>query len=457
MNRKYKNAVTILVIGCLICFSGCKKFLDEKTNKKLAVPNTISDLQALMDNPSKINSSSPCSGEISTDDYYLTDAKWASIAEIEQRRMYNWEKDNLFARASNDWSKVYMVIYYSNTVLEGLSTIPRTPANAPDWDNVKGQAYYCRGSSYLEAVNVWSLAYDPASSGADLGLPLRLNTNFSEVSVRANVQQTFDQLIHDIKASIPLLPVVPLSKFRPSKPAAYGLLGRAYLTMRDYENAYQYADSCLSLKSDLVDYNTLSVTDKYPFSFENNKESMYFKSISTPPIIVNTIAIISPELFNSYDASDLRKRVFFKKNTDNTYRFTGSYGGLFGYFGGVATDEMFLIKAECLARKGRVTECMDVLNKLLITRWDKTKVYVPYAATSPADALSLVLKERRKELVNRGLRWVDVKRLNKEGAGITMIRTLNNTVYKLLPNDLRSALPIPDDVIVISGMEQNKR
>ncbi len=126
-------------------------------------------------------------------------------------------------------------------------------------------------------------------------------------------------------------------------------------------------------------------------------------------------------------------------------------------FSGLATDEMFLIKAECLARKGRITESMDLLNGLLIRRWNKTKVYVPYIATGSADALRIVLLERRKELMMRGLRWMDVKRLNKEGANITFTRTLNGKLYQLSPNDLRFALPIPEDVISLSGMEQNKR
>lgn len=52
---------------------------------------------------------------------------------------------------------------------------------------------------------------------------------------------------------------------------------------------------------------------------------------------------------------------------------------------------------------------------------------------------------------------MDIKRLNKEGANITLTRTLNNSVYELLPNDLRSALPIPEDIISLSGMEQNRR
>ena len=57
----------------------------------------------------------------------------------------------------------------------------------------------------------------------------------------------------------------------------------------------------------------------------------------------------------------------------------------------------------------------------------------------------------------RGLSWMDIKGLNKEGANISLTRTINNKVYTLPANDPRFVLPIPDDVIEMSGMAQNSR
>ncbi|MET4140946.1 RagB/SusD family nutrient uptake outer membrane protein [Pedobacter sp. UYP1] len=456
MNRLYKNISAVLSISCLICFLGCKKFLDEKTNKKLAVPTTLNDFQALLDDPSVTNFSSPISGEISSDDYYLTDAKWNGLASLQERRMYIWEKDNLFESGFNDWRNVYSAIYSYNTVLQGTDKIPREVTNAVEWDNIKGQALYCRANSYLEGVIIWGLAYDESTAGVDLGMPLKTNTVFSESSERANIRQTYELIIQDLKASVVLLPMIPLSKFRASKPAAYGLLARTYLSMRDYENAFEYADSCLSLKKDILDFNTLSFTGTYPFNFDNNTEVIYYKGMRTLPIISGTMPIVLPNSLDNYNVADLRKQIFFKKNPDNTYRFRGGYSGSTP-FSGLATNEIFLIKAECLARKGEVMKSMGVMNGLLIKRWNNAKIYVPCTAASSAEALSIILKERRKELIMRGLRWMDIKRLNKEGANIALSRSLNNKIYELLPNDLRYALPIPEDVISLSGMEQNKR
>jgi CubicO group peptidase (beta-lactamase class C family) len=98
----------------------------------------------------------------------------------------------------------------------------------------------------------------------------------------------------------------------------------------------------------------------------------------------------------------------------------------------------------------------DILDKLLFNRF-KTGTYVPKTLSGQAEALSLVLNERRKELVMRGLRWMDLKRLNAEGRNIMVSRTINGQVVSLNPNDNRYAFPIPEDVIQLTGMPQNER
>ena len=63
--------------------------------------------------------------------------------------------------------------------------------------------------------------------------------------------------------------------------------------------------------------------------------------------------------------------------------------------------------------------------------------------------------ERRKELTKRGVRWIDIKRVNKEGANIILKRVEDEGVYTLLPDANFYALPIPDDIIKQTGMPQN--
>lgn len=122
----------------------------------------------------------------------------------------------------------------------------------------------------------------------------------------------------------------------------------------------------------------------------------------------------------------------------------------------VAVDELYLIAAESYAQTGDVTKSMKMLNALLITRW-KAETFIPFVANSKEEALQLIRKERQKELLFRGIRWADLKRYNRDGANITLTRTIENKQYSLPPNDPRYAIAIPEDIIKLSGMSQNHR
>jgi hypothetical protein len=114
------------------------------------------------------------------------------------------------------------------------------------------------------------------------------------------------------------------------------------------------------------------------------------------------------------------------------------------------------MRAESFARVGDKDAALLNLNTLLEKRW-KSGTFTPVSAASDEEALAIILAERRKELVMRGLRFMDLKRLNKEGANITLTRVVEGQVYTLPPNDLRYALAIPEQVIEVSGLTQNPR
>src|SRR5690606_34836403 len=135
--------------------------------------------------------------------------------------------------------------------------IDRVKSNSEQYNNIKGQALFFRAKNVLAANVIWCPAYDEATASTELGLPLRRSTDFNETSVRSSVKDTYEQIISDLKQAISLLPNIPISYVRPSKPAAYACLSRTYLSMRKYSEAGLYADSCLQLFNELIDYNSL--------------------------------------------------------------------------------------------------------------------------------------------------------------------------------------------------------
>ncbi|MEO8794262.1 MAG: RagB/SusD family nutrient uptake outer membrane protein [Daejeonella sp.] len=455
MNKRIKCSVSILCLGSMVMLNACEKYLDAKPDKKLVIPTTINDVQALLDNYPRMNGADAGTGEISADDYFLTDETWEGMYTDQYRRMYTWEKDNLFEDGYNDWSELYSTIFYSNTAVEALNELVPVPQNQASWNNVKGQALFYRAKSYFEGSLIWSKAYNESTAATDLGLPLRLSSDFNKEVGRSSVKQTYDQVLKDLEQAILLLPVAVPHVMRPSKAAANALMARVCLSMGKYEQAFFFANSSLQEKSTLIDYNDLQTDDENPF-LPYNQEVLHESFISAPDPIYNSNARIVPELLEMYDDNDLRKQLFFAPNEDGSFFFKGSYEGSPNLFSGLATDEVYLMRAECYARDGKIVEALADLNTLLEKRW-KIGTFIPFSAASPQEALDIILNERRKELLMRGLRWMDLKRLNNEGANITISRHLNSQIYTLPPGDPRYVLPIPADIIALTGMAQNPR
>lgn len=286
------------------------------------------------------------------------------------------------------------------------------------------------------------------------GIPLRLNADFNDPSTRQSIADGYDQVLADLKKSARMLPDVVPSPTRPSKAAAYGMLSRVYLQMRDYIAAGEYADSCLRFQQRLLDYNTLTITVNFPLP-HLNEEVIFESRVATAGPIVQSRALINPVLYDMYHTDYLRKLAFFRAS-GTSYIFKGSYQAGATLFNGITTAEMLLTRAECKARDGKVNEALDDLNLLLQYRY-RTGTFVPTLATSSIEALEIIKDERRKELAFRSMRWLDIKRYNEEGDGITLSRTIDGKVYKLEPQSKGYALPIPEDVIALSGMEQNER
>jgi tetratricopeptide (TPR) repeat protein len=449
---KKKNNVGYWILLCVFSAGilGCQQLLDEKPDQRLVIPSTLGDFQALMDNFGVLTANDLISAEISADDYYLTEADLAALPSEYERRMYSWQKDNLFEAGSNDWAYMYKAVYSCNAVLEGLegSAIARDVS----FNNVKGQALVYRAKCFLQGLGLWAKAYQ-VSSPADLGIPLRPNADFNAPSARATVHEGYQKVIADLRSAIPLLPEKALSSTRPSKASAYGLLARTLLYMGDYAGAESYADSCLLISPALLDYNKLNAADRYPVALFN-PEVVFATFVPPSTIVTSTRAKIVPELLSAYQADDLRKQVLYLQSA-GFYYFKGTYFQPALFFG-LASDEMYLTLAECQVRNGKVDLGMQTLNKLLALRF-KTGTFVPLVAGDKATALNIVLAERRKELVMRGLRWMDIKRLNADGLGIVLKRTAGGTVYTLAPNDKRYALPLPEDIIALTGMPQNER
>jgi hypothetical protein len=71
--------------------------------------------------------------------------------------------------------------------------------------------------------------------------------------------------------------------------------------------------------------------------------------------------------------------------------------------------------------------------------------------------LQLVVDERRREFFGTGLRWYDLRRLNKDAQfAKTITRSYNGVTYTLAPNSNGYVFPLANVLIALNPeMEQN--
>lgn len=463
MNKIHYCIITALLFLTIL---GCGKkddFLNQKPSTNLVVPTTMSDMQMLLDNTDVMNET-PQLGILSSDEYFLTDAAWNANTSQYQKNAYIWSKD-IYNGAVNiaDWDYPYKQIFYANVVLEGLDKINVPTEQQQEWNELRGYAFFYRAYAYYNLSQIFMPAYDSLTANTDLGLPLRLASDVGAQITRSSAEDTYSMIINDLNTAGTLIGTdfQYANRNRPSKTAVYALLARIYLSMRKYDKALLYTDSTLNVYNKLIDYNEVSRTSNYPFEILND-ETIYQSGTSQSLDILSKVVrgvvnySVDTSLYRLYDLSDLRKYILFKQRYPNTISGTRLYSGNIS-FSGLTTDETYLIRAECALRSGNRTQALLDINTLLKDRWE-TGTYVPFSENIGSDSLlNQIIKERRKELVFRGLRWSDLRRLNKEGYNISLTRKLNGQTFSLPANSSLYILPIPPDEIQNSGVTQNNR
>ncbi|WP_199117789.1 RagB/SusD family nutrient uptake outer membrane protein [Pedobacter sp. ASV28] len=451
---------TVLTIFVIICLVSCKKqdrWLDVKSNKADIVPTTLTDFQALLDNDLIMNDNYPGLGILGSDNLFLALNAWQS-GNATERNSYLWASDIFEGASSADWSSQYQKVAYANIVLEGLEKVQDKTSIA--YKTIRASALFYRAFAFYSLAALFSPPYNSANL-AKPGIVLRLGSDVNKTVPRSTVKETYDKIISDLNAALPDLPNLQTITTKPSKAVVYGLLGRIYLAMGDYPNAYINSNEALKLYSVLINFNTLNAAATYPFPTFQNKNAeviFYATAVGYASFIASRIQV-TPDIFNEYQIADLRRSLFYNANVNGTF-FRGYYSGRNGYiFSGIATNELFLIRAEAAARTNRVQEAMTDLNNLLKTRWSSSSTYLDLSATNETEALQHILRERRKEMpFTASLRWEDLRRLNTDQRFATVLtRQLNNQTYTLEANSVKYVYPIPNIEIRINGVEQNER
>jgi tetratricopeptide (TPR) repeat protein len=456
--KYYTWLIAILALASVSC-NKQNEFLNALPSESLAVPNTLSDLQLLIQDDNLFNRFDPYYMHVSCDDYYVTNSLFNSNSNRVENNLYIWANNIYISQTTpvDDWNAPYEQVYTANIVLESIAKINPTTTQATQYNTVKGSALFFRAKAFYNLLQEFAVPYNASGGNSDLGIPLRLSSDINLKCPRSSVQASYDQVISDFQSALTLLPSSSANVALPNTLSTNGFLARVYLSMGNYAEALKYSNAYLTKQNSLTDYNTLQI-GAYPISNNVLVEDVFHSTAINGGLNSSGSALIDSNLYNSYDNNDLRKSIFFWSN-EGFWSWNGTYDVIHAndIFNGIATDEIYLIRAECNARAGNVADAMNDLNALLAKRYI-TNTFVTRTATDATDALQQILVERRKELIYRGLRWTDLRRLNQTPAtAVTLTRIINGNTYTLKPNDPRYTLPIPPQEIQLNPIPQNPR
>lgn len=451
-------------LALTLCTASCRKYV-EITQEGQRILELTQDYDGLLNNTNvMINSYSYLT--YSSDDGGMDDVSWQNnlVAGSPNANAYTWGEKIITsgtATEDNDWSNMYKAIYYTNQVITNVMN--SKGGTDADKRRIFASALVHRAFYYHTLVNIYAPQYDSATAATSLGLPMRLDDLISGDLTRASVQTVYTQILADLNAAVNTaeLPDVAQYTYQASKAAAYAMLARTYLNLRNFTAAKEAAAKALQLQGTLLNLNNYtSVLTSYP-QRHLDPEVILCKAATTAyayPLSTSLKQVFADS------AVDLRYTVLTRPSTF-VNQYAAYYTRVFyktsiannGYMAGPTVPEMLLIQAECEARAGNASAAVTLLNALRKQRYT-TAGYADLSAADGNEALQLVLRERRKELMNTGMRWFDQRRLQKDGFIATLTRTFKGTTYTLQPGSNRYTFPIADKYIYLNPeIQQNPR
>jgi hypothetical protein len=429
----------------------CEEFLDAKPNQSLVVPKTLADVQSLLDNTNVFNGQATLPS-IASEEVWISDAGYAALSNPIEQAVFIWSDDPYPSGFSGDWNSLYEQVFYSNVALEVLEDFEGEQSEF--YQTLLGSAYFYRGYAYLQLVSEFAMPYQKAGGNESLlGIVLKSTADVNEELERANLQESYDQIDADLTRAVELLPENNMPKTRPSKAIALGVLSRFYLSTFQYTLAAQSAREALGIYTDRLDFNELDVDARRPFT-RFDEETLFYSTLFSYSYLRSTQVFVDSALMDLYEEVDLRKPAFFDETSSGNFNYTGKLSGATQNFGGISVGELYLNASEALVRTGKDEVALSMLNELISLR-HQSEAWMPLSELSSEELLERILEERRKELIGRGLRWMDLRRLNQEVEAETLVRVVNGIRYELAPNSPRYAFPIPMDEISRSGIVQN--
>lgn len=422
--------------------ASCNDYLDtipSKGNNEML--HSVEQAQAIFNNHDNfvqtISATVPCS-----DDMGLSTDLYDAIGYMTEDNLngFTFDKTDLMNAIYGDdfWDGAYNKVFKANLIINSIDQIE--DATEEQKAEILAQAHFLRAASMWNLVQTYCQPYSEETLSTP-GLPLKTTTDYDESKERATLADTYAFILNDLNEAMKTSHEDVGDRWLASRPAVEAMMARYYLFTCDYAKAETYAKQALqSSNATLEDYNTYTTNPTIVNNPETNEPDTVFRSqlYSYAPNEVTAYAenyysgmwkvrsgiylIPSEELLSLYDHdNDLRYSQFFNKHDmwsipvsgfgdDILYRRMQTETGDDLLPSGPTVPEMILTAAEAMARQNKVSEAMEMVNRLRRARIRSNADDVLLTASSQQDAVEKILDERHREMPFVS-RWQDIRRL----------------------------------------------
>jgi hypothetical protein len=454
-----RNASIILIL--VICFSSCKKFLEQEPYNRIAVSDIYKDFEGAR------TTLVGCYDNLRSAEYYIRDySLFADIAggNIKHSRSnnprllntYNFANDAFLNDYRGFYATAYETIYMANNILTNVDQA--VDANQFQKNRMRADAYSIRALVHFDLVRMFAQPYNFTADASHAGIILKTanQSATTPLGTPATVKQVYDQVLLDLDSALSLygrsVPIYPAGDVRTyfSADAVTALQARVHLYRNDWEKVISLATALIaSNKYPLVTTaNYVSSWSGKNISTESIFELAYGNRIgeslgdSYNPNTTGGHLAATNDILGLYAPGDVRgpASLYVTAARNNiTYSFTRKYQGTRDTANNIKifrSGELYLSRAEAYAEANNLVAALADLN---IIRKRANPSSVNFVSSDKQVILNEILNERRRELAFEGHWFFDVARKKRN-----LVRNdcTASTCSFNFPNE-KYAVPIP--------------
>lgn len=491
-----RTNISAILAGSLMLLSSCDSYLDVEPKGKTLLETTddylglLEEISPTYDHANSLN--------------ICNEASWFKVEELKNYtsplRSAGFLWDDSYDRASvtiNDYlyNNCYNRITNYNVIVSKVHT-----AKGPEEDKTLAlaQAKIMRAYNYFFLVNTYAKPYDPATADATNGIIVRekMFESIEEKGIQQSVGYVYRFIQQDIDEAVNDLPHVALNAFRPDKTFGYAFKAKVHLFKREIDECIA---ACLAALDEapaghhelwnmndeynryapqlLMAYGTDRAIDRPEYMGLNDAiESIWKngvqKGYDASENLLYQFGTTYNDPFPMYLSSDVIN--LFEPNADlrelyciryrRTHETAPEGHREFASMGirwnpsGMRFSEIYLMLAECYARKGSpedIAKSMAYLDMLRSHR-NITARYTRLNTTDAAEALKFVREERKRELFFTYNGFFDLRRFATE-FNETQTKVFEGETYTLSPTSTLLTFPFPLKAMQTSDLKQNSK